>query len=942
MNKAIYSFLLTLISFFTFSQQKINISGSVTDTSGVALGYTSILLLEPSDSSLVSYTLTNDRGEFSFKNVEGKPLLIKATYVSYLPFQTLLKMPESGDLILDPIKLAPISKELYEVVVKTARAPISIKGDTLEYDASKFTVPPGSSLEDLLRKLPGVQVDANGNVVAQGEQIQKVTVDGRRFFGNNTKMATQNLTAESVSKVQFFDDKSEQAKLTGVQDGLREKTMNVELKEEAKKGGFGKITASVGPDNRWNTRGLFNKFDKVNQFSVVGYGNNTNESGLSWDDLQEFRGSGTFNGFGGDEGDFGFDASGGYRVIYITGGDNEESFDIPFNDLSSGFSDNEGAGINYNYLKKKKDLNSSYFFSRSNQAIEGFESRTNLLENNSTFGTTDENTQGNRVGHHRLTFRFQNELDSLNTLTLIGKGRYSDMYNSLNSLQQLVRPGGEISSMSRENESDKYSMAYTGTAIFRHKFMKPGRNLSVSAASNGSKADADATQKALVDMTNSSEPTSYFRNLDQLNQSLNGNSVIKSSILFIEPLKKILFLETFYNYSRSSGQITREVYDVNENSEDILNTNLSRFFDNVIQFNRLGASVRYSNKGNNLSLGLAAARYDLTGDFAVRESDALLGRIDKTYTALTPNLSFFKNMKGNKHINFNYGMGLTPPGISDLQPYKDISNPLYVREGNPDLLPQITHTIRLGFNKFDPATFIRLYVNLNSSFYVNQIVQNQNIDPETLVTTFSSGNVSGGNSFNSYMGFGFPIVKTKANMDINLMPQITNYISLINNTENKTRTVGNGIDLSFDLTPKDWFSLYTGFTYNVNDTRYEVNKTQNQKIINHRFWSRMNLKLPAQFYFDTNLNYSIYRNDRFGFDQRIPIWNAFAYKLLGEQKKWELRFSAFDILKRNVRITQQASQNFVLFRELNSLSRYFMMGVTYNMRGVEIKKFRGY
>lgn len=941
MKKALPTLLFFLALSVAQAQQKLDISGSVIDTSGAALGYTSVLLLEPADSALVSYVLTNDKGEFSFKNAPRKPLLIKATYVSYLPYQQLLEMPESGDLTLAPIVLSPISRELYEVVVKTAKAPISIKGDTIEYDASKFKVPPGASLEDLIRKLPGVQVDKDGNILAQGEQVQKVTVDGRRFFGNNTKVATQNLNADAIKKVQFFDDKSEQAKLTGVQDGVREKTMNVELKEDAKKGGFGKITAAGGSDNRWNTSGLFNRFDKVNQFSVVGYANNVNRSGLSWDDRQEFQGSGTFGGFS-DGGDFGFDASGGMMFIYFSGGDNEESFDIPFNDLSTGYSSNQGLGANYNYNKKKTELNSSYFFSRSKQLMDGFESRTNLLNNTTSYTTTDDNLQNNTAGHHRLSVRWQKELDSLNTLTFMGKGRYSNLNTSLQSNQGLIRSNGAESYMLRNNSSDKASSAYLGTLIYRHKFLKNGRNFAISANTSAQNADLAGIQKATVDLANSSDPTSYFRNLDQLNTTINGSSTVKSSVLYVEPLSKVFFLETFYNISQTKNNLNRQVFDVSGDAANTLNPNLSRYFVNTILFNRIGSSLRFSSKGNNLSVGLAGARYDLNGDYAIKQNDALLGTINNHYQAITPNVTFFKNMKGNKYFNLRYGMGLTPPSLTNLQPYKDISNPLYIREGNPDLLPQISQTISTYYNQFDPATFRRFYGNISYNFYKNQIVQNQIIDPESLVTTFIAGNVSGGSRISGYLSFGFPIVKTKASFSIGGSPSIQKYISLINSVENKTNTTGGNLNLNLDLTPVDWFSMYSGMSINRSLTKYELNASQNQTITNTSAYVTSNIKLPKEIYLDVDYRYSRYLNKRFNFDQKIPILNAFIYTRLGEKKKWELRFSAYDIFKRNLGITQQASQNFVFQREVLTLNRYFLLGLTYNMRGVEIKNDRRY
>ncbi|MBN7815100.1 outer membrane beta-barrel protein [Algoriphagus pacificus] len=930
--------LLAAITFSTHAQSKLNISGVVKDTTNSPLDYTSVLLLTPKDSALVAYTLTNKDGEYIFKNVDRQPLLIKATYMGYLPLQKELVLPETGDLEVEEIQLMPILQELYEVVVKAAKAPLMMRGDTIEYDASKFKVPPGATLEELLRKLPGIEIDKDGNIVAQGQQVQKVTIDGRRFFGGNTKMATQNLNAESISKLQLFDDKSEQSKLTGVEDGVKEKTLNVELKEDAKNGGFGKISAAGGTDDRWNANASFNKFDKVNQFSIIGYGNNVNQSGLSFDDLQEFRGSNAFQW--GDTGDFGFNGSGGSNVIIISGGDGEESFEIPFNNLNSGYSKNQALGINYNYLKDKKDFSSNYFFSRSDQIQRSFNSRTTFLPDNSSFTSTDENLQNNVVGHHRVNLRFQNELDSANTITINAKGRLSSLSTNLLSHQELIRSNMEQSQMDRNNQSDKWSGAFQGTAIYRHKFKKSGRNFAASISDTWSKADQDGIQKSVVDLMNSTDPNTYFRNLDQIIQALNGSNLIKSSLLYVEPIKNKFFVETFYNFSQSKSETDRQVYDVESRDTNELNPNLSRFFDNKITYNRFGSSIRYANKGSNLSVGLAASNYRLNGQFSVLKDSEVLGTVDKSYLNFTPNVTYWKTMKGNKRFNASYATGVTPPNISDLQPYKDISNPLYVREGNPDLEPQVSHTFNTGFNMYDPATFVSLQFSFNSTFYQSQVVQNQTIDPETLVTTYKPGNVSGGQRFFPYLGFGFPIVKTKATAYISANPSYSKSLALINSIETETDTYSHNFAVNFNLTPIDWFSLNTGSSYRLSKTKYEQNPSQNQDIINWSAYSNMNIKLPKDFYFDVKFNYSRYKNESFGFDQNVPILNAFVYKLIGEAKKWEVRLSAYDIFKQNQTISQYAGQNFVSTGMIETLSRYFLLGVTYNMRGIEIKSRR--
>ncbi len=254
--------LLTSGSIFAQSPARISVKGLVIDSSSTTLPSATIMLLTPKDSALVSYGRTENDGHFEIKGVKRGTYLLKISYMGYLPYQQEFTPAEGAVTDLGKIQLKPIMKELYEVVVRTAKAPLSIKGDTVEYNAASFKVPPGSTVEDLLRKLPGMSVDQDGNIKAQGQDVKRVTVDGKQFFGGDTKMATKNLSAEAIKKVQVFNDKTEQAKATGVDDGKKEKTMNLELKDEFKKGGFGKVTAGIGDKERMEVKGNYNKFDQ--------------------------------------------------------------------------------------------------------------------------------------------------------------------------------------------------------------------------------------------------------------------------------------------------------------------------------------------------------------------------------------------------------------------------------------------------------------------------------------------------------------------------------------------------------------------------------------------------------------------------------------------------------------------------------------------------------
>ena len=285
--------ILFLIAFFGWAAgvyaQKISIKGQLTDSTGTALPSATVLILNPKDSSLVNFGVSNNQGLFEIRNVNRAEYLFKVTYVGYAPLMVKVS-PKPDELLVDLglLKMQPERRILDEVTIRAERAPVVVKRDTIEFNAASFRVKPNAMVEDLLKQLPSVEVDNDGTIRAQGEQVQRVTVDGREFFGRDPKLATRNLPADAVDKVQVFDRQSDQAQFTGIDDGQREKTINLELKEEKRNGAFGNITAGVGTDDRYNGRASINRFTKGNQLSFLAMGNNTNEQGFSISDYMNF------------------------------------------------------------------------------------------------------------------------------------------------------------------------------------------------------------------------------------------------------------------------------------------------------------------------------------------------------------------------------------------------------------------------------------------------------------------------------------------------------------------------------------------------------------------------------------------------------------------------------------------------------------------------------
>jgi hypothetical protein len=933
LKKLLLLLLVVPLSGVLFAQNsgRINIKGTVVDTVGTKLPMATVMLLLPQDSSLVSYGRTNDEGLLEFKNLKRGKYLLKVNYVGYLPYQQEVEPAEGAVTDVGTIRMKILNQELFEVVIKTARAPLSIRGDTVEYNASSFKVPPGSTVEDLLRRLPGMQIGQDGSIRAQGQEVKRVTVDGKRFFGDDPKMATKNLPAEAISKVQVFNGKSEQSRITGVDDGKQEKTVNLELKDSHKKGGFGKATAGAGTNGRAETRASYNRFNDKQQFALFGLGNNTNQSGMSWDDYQDFRGSQAYNW--GDDGDFGFNSGGGVRFITI-GGDDEESLTIQAGRGSQdrGFTKNFAGGANYNYDTKNTKFSSSYFYNQTNQTLDALSQRENFL-NGSSFRSEDDNLRLNFNGNHRGSLRFERNLDSLNSLILISNVRYGQGNSRYSSLQQFYREGTTLANQSNIANLNRFNSVTMGnTAIFRHKFAKKGRNLAFSVGYNLNNSDGEADQRSTNEFFQTGSPLPQRVEINQFQETNSIRTQLKGGLLYIEPFARKFFWETFYNYSLRQDEVDRDVLD-RRAENDQRNEQLSRYYTNRFLYNRLGTSVRYSFNGLNMTVGLAAIHFDLRGRFASDQQATEFGRVERKISNWSPHASLNYDLKNNRYLYASYNLYVNEPNIRDLQPVVDNSNPLYIREGNPALLPELNHGLNAGFNYFNPSSFTQLYIGSNYNYSLNQVVFVQDID-EKFITRTRPINMSGGERIGSYMGVGFPLKKTKATLNFNGSFNLNKNLTYLNSILNEVRSNSFNAGLRLDLTPNDRLAVYPSANWNVSYTDYSIVSAQNQKIVNATYGADVNTQLPGGVFLNSRFSYRTYVNKRSGFDQRQPILNLSVYKVVLKNKKGEVRLSAYDVFNQNQGISQFATQNFVSTERVQTLARYFMLGFTYNMRGV--------
>ncbi|PKP21203.1 MAG: hypothetical protein CVU05_07335 [Bacteroidetes bacterium HGW-Bacteroidetes-21] len=903
---------------------RVDIKGSIKDTSSVAVANATVMLLQVKDSALVNFTTTNQQGNFAFTNVKNGDYLLKISHVSFIPRDIRIRPSENSLKDLGLITVYPISELLMEVVIKSAQAPITFKGDTIEYDARLFKVPPGSSVEDLLRRLPGIDVDATGNISTKGENVGKVYVDGRVFFSDDPKVVTKNLDAEVVSKVQVFDEKSEQTRLTGIDDGTKDKVMNIELKDEFKKGYFGKASLGGGTSERMTAQGSYNKFSEKNQFSLISYANNINQTNLNWDEYNEFKGVSAYNS---DNGDFGF--SEGYRMFY--GSTNGFDFD------GRGFTENYGGGVNYNYYTKKTSFNASYLYGQTDVNLEQFSFRQTYLTDTS-YNKTDTMSYNELKLSHKFSSRLSVDLDSNNTIIGLVNATISGNDNSKTQTELFQTTGNEnINLVSSNKDVGSDAKSLNALCIYNHKFLKKGRSFSIS--SNIDMNISEDNEKILT-INEFYIATNNIDKLDLINLNKNDNSTVKSSVMYVEPLSERISIMGFYNLNNRmtvSDKAARNSYLL---SSDYIDS-LSIYFTQNVLYNRAGTSLNYGHNGLNIALGGAYQVIELKGDYSVRENTpSILDPLNKNFSNLVPYFSANLQLPSNVRMSLQYQYNIKEPQVSQMQPSPIIGSQLFRIDGNADLNPETGHRVSGGVNYWNQASLASFSLYSSYIFYDSQIVYNRNtlfIDSIGYLTIARPENVSGGNAFNISTWMNFPIIKTVLTMNASPRINFSNYPVFINGLENTTKSRTYGIRLGFNLTVGPKLNFTSEGSVNYDNVKYSLQTSQNQNMLKYSALAGVKWQFAKKTYFESNFTFTKFNNENLNFNTNVQLLNISIRQVLGKKNRFEIRLAAIDILNQDQYIRQYASQNYIDYTESPTLARYYMLTVAYNLRGFETK-----
>lgn len=910
---------LLLFSIKILAQKPVDMAGIVTDSTGTGLLAATVVLLEKKDSTLSAFGITEADGRFLMKKITPGDYLLQVSYVGFETFWQPLNIAAGNEKKdVGEIRLAPASATLDEVEVTADRVPLRMRSDTLEYNAAAFKTQPGAVVEDLLKKLPGVEVQADGTIKAQGETVQNVFVDGKEFFGNDPQVATKNLPANAVDKVQVYNKKSEMAEFSGIEDGQKAKTINLELKEDHKNGYFGNAMAGGGTDERYQSRFNLNRFSKKSQLSAIGMANNNNQAGFSFNDYMQFMG-GLGNMMGG---------GGGNRSVRMSFDPGQSGVPLEGGQID-GLLTTWAGGVNFNRdFGKKTSLHTSYFVSKIQNDIQRSVKRQNLLGNQSFLSTEDENRVSQSI-NHRLNMTLKQEIDSFSNFSLRSSLALSDAsYDSDGGSKTF----GSQGFLENENNRDYYStgqrLDLTNTATYRRRFGKKGRAFVADGSFNLGTNKQDGR---LASQTYFYQPDTTTVPLNQRQNTTDDALSYGLEVSYTEPLGKAKYLEINASRQNYTNETGKDFYDIGPGGPtgagETLNTDLTNHFKRGYLYDRAGLNLMVNRKKWNLTGGTALQHSSLEG----QQRGEILA-IKRSFTRLLPSLFFNYEAGIGKNFNFEYQTNLREPSPEQLQPLVDNSDPLNQYVGNPNLQPEYAHNLSAHFMRFDQFTFTSFFANISAEYVKDRITNASSVD-SLFRRTVRPVNVKNDRTLRGYVDFSTPLRPLKTTVRLNFSSSWNRGILFVNELENNTDRISNGIDLSFSNRKRTVIDATIGARLSHNKTTYSEAEALNQTYFNRRYYAEATVYPNKKWEFGSRFRYNVYSDENFGGEQVVPLWEASISRYLLKNNRGKLTLSAFDILNKNLGIRRTSELNYLEEQRIRSLGRYVMLTFAYSIQG---------
>lgn len=912
MNKLIVLLLLCITSSVALAQQ-IGIKGSVIDTAGkTGLPNAVISVIRAKDSVLLKYTRTGAHGTFEIHGLQTGKVLLMVSYPNYADYIDTVSLPEglSQTISIGQVNLITKAHLLEEVIVRQKISAIRIKGDTTEYKADSFYAGPNANVQELLKRMPGIQVNAKGEITAQGEKVQKVLVDGEEFFSDDPAVVTQTLRADVVDKVQVFDKKSDQAVFSGIDDGQKTKTINLQLKEDKKKGYFGKLEAGSDFNQYHYSKALLNSFKKKRKFAAYLTNDNTRYESLDWNERTNY--SNDLN-----------------RTTTV-----QDDGSIWINFTSDDFSNGQGlpnsttGGVLYSdkWNNDKQNINNTYQFNKLNVIGKTTTITQNILPD-TTFINKEYQTSNNERQRNRMNSMYEWQIDSASSLKVTVTGSAINRKGTSNYSGQSISQENQIINQSdRTTTTDATENNLLSNIFWRKRFKKKGRTISFMSDINFTGRKNNGSLLAANKFFDKTGAQTNSQNIDQYKNNKETLSGISGRVVYTEPLWKKTFLELNYRFGFTGNNAERDTY--NKNAATGKYENLVDSLTNHFQYNTSsqsgGFNFRFNDKKYSFSFGSGF------GVSTFHLDDLLQGTSRNiNFTNYLPTAGITFNPRKQRRISLTYTGSTRNPNLQQIQPFIDNTDPLNITIGNPNLKQEFRHTFNINASEYKILKSRNIYMGGNFSIVDNAISNASFVD--SLGQRINQAiNVNGNYNGNLWSAYRFEVAPSW-NLGFSFNPNISRYINYVNGLKNISDNNSYGVGINFGRWSDKKINFYVNFEARHNNSTSSIRPDVVTRYWSYNSYSGLTVKLPKKFYFETEGNLTMYQKTNvFAGNRDVYLVNSSIKKTFSKKENWEVKFSVHDLFNQNRGINRNISSNFISETTQQTIQRFFLLSITYN------------
>ncbi|MES2004114.1 MAG: outer membrane beta-barrel protein [Bacteroidota bacterium] len=913
MRKSIVLFaLLCFIVTTSALAQQSSLKGTITDTLNKQnLSNAVISVLRVKDSVLVKFTRTDAQGNFELKNLRSGNFILMVSYPSYADYVDKITVEAGKDQVLGNLPLITKANLLQEVIVRQRISAIRVKGDTTEYRADSFHVSANADVQELLRKMPGIQVNSKGEITAQGDKVEKILVDGEEFFSDDPAVVTKNLRADAVDKIQTFDKKSDQAVFTGIDDGQKIKTLNIQLKEDKKKGYFGKLEGGTDFDRYRYGKVLANAFKGKRKIAGYLTTDNTKYESLNWDESRNYAGDANMTTEISDDG----------GIMIFGGGGDDFSY-------GRGFPNSTTGGLHFSNKWDKDKHNSNNTYQYNHLEVNGNTKSTTqtILPDTSFYNNTNQDQVSEKT-RHKLTSIYEWQIDSSSSIkftvrgsTVKGLGRTDYQGRSISQDGKVINQTDRSTNNSDENNT------LNNNVYWRKKFLKKGRTISINSDFNFNNRQENILLLANNQFYDKNGNLVRTDVVDQMKINKQQTSAINTLVSYTEPLWKNTFLVLNYRLNLNRNDAERNTLSKNGTGkyENLVDTLSNHFIFNTTA--HLGSlNFRYNVKKVNFSIGSGFGNSTYHLNDLRKNSDR-----EVSFNNFVPSFTFNYTPKQQRRVTFSYQGNTRNPTLQQIQPITDNIDPLNITIGNPDLKQSFTHNFNFR------ASDYKVLKSKNISFSVNYSTTDNAISNSSTVDSLGRRiaqaiNVSGNYNLSAYFNYGFDLFPS-FNVGVNVGPGKNKYVGIINGKNNATENTNFRIGINAGYWTDKWINFWINLNARNNKSFSSIRPDLVTQYWSYDTYSNIQLKFKKQkLYIDMNLEATIYqKTTAFANQPNSYVFSPSIRKIISKDDKWEAKLYVNDLFNQNRGVSRNISSNFVSATTTQTIQRYAMLSFIYN------------